>query len=74
MHYDLYRIKKATELKHLGIFSENEKTVKIIEWPNLIKTPFTNKLEIHLEYIENDKERKIKIYGHNKWKDFENEI
>ena len=74
MHYDLYRIKKANELDHLGIFSENEKTVKIIEWPNLIKTPFTNKLEIHLEYIENDKERKIKIYGHNKWKDFENEI
>ena len=24
MHYDLYRIKKANELDHLGIFSENE--------------------------------------------------
>ncbi len=74
MHYDLYRIKKATELDHLGIFLENEKTVKIIEWPNLIKTPLTNKLEIHLEYGENDKERKMKINGVNKWKDFENEI
>ena len=49
MHYDLYRIKKANELDHLGIFSENEKTIKIIEWPDLIKTPLTNKLEIHLE-------------------------
>ena len=49
MHYDLYRIKKVNELDHLGIFSENEKTVKIIEWPDLIKTPLTNKLEIHLE-------------------------
>ena len=74
MHYDLYRIKKATELKHLGIFSENEKTVKIIEWPDLIKTPLANKLEIHLEYGENDKERKMKIYGFSKWKNFENEI
>ena len=74
MHYDLYRIKKANELNHLGIFSENEKTIKIIEWPDLIKTPLTNKLEIHLEYVENDKERKMKIYGPNKWKDFENEI
>tara|TARA_Y100000591_G_scaffold312076_1_gene316174 strand:- start:115 stop:567 length:453 start_codon:yes stop_codon:yes gene_type:complete len=74
MHYDLYRIKKAKELDHLGIFSENEKTVKIIEWPGLIKTPLNNKLEIHLEYGENDNERKIKIYGSNKWKDFENEI
>ena len=74
MHYDLYRIKKANELDHLGIFSENEKTVKVIEWPNLIKTPLTNKLEIHLEYGENDKERKMEINGANKWKDLENEI
>ena len=73
-HYDLYRIKKANELDNLGIFSENEKTVKIIEWPDLIKTPLTNKLEIHLEYGESDKERKLKIRGLNKWKDFENEI
>ena len=74
MHYDLYRIKKVNELDHLGIFSENKKTVKIIEWPDLIKTPLTNKLEIHLEYGENDKERKMKINGANKWKDLENEI
>ena len=74
MHYDLYRITKENEIDHLGIFSENEKTVKIIEWPDLIKTPFSNKLEIHLKYGENDKERKMKIYGLNKWKDFENEI
>ena len=73
-HYDLYRIKKAKELDHLGIFSENKKTVKIIEWPDLIKTPLTNKLEIHLEYGKNDKERKMKFYALGKWKDFENEI
>ena len=74
MHYDLYRIKKAEELEHLGIFSENEKTIKIVEWPDFIKTPLTNKLEIHLEYGKNDNERKIKIHGLGKWKDFENEI
>jgi len=74
MHYDLYRIKKANELSHLAIFSENEKTVKIIEWPDLIKTPLTNKLEIHLEYGKNDNERKIKMRGLGKWKDFENEV
>ena len=74
MHYDLYRIKKTEELEHLGIFSENEKTIKIVEWPDLIKTPLTNKLEIHLEYGKNDNERKMKIYGLGKWKDFENEI
>ena len=74
MHYDLYRIKKSNELDNLGIFSENKKTIKIIEWPDLIKTPLANKLEINLKYGENDKERKMEINGVNKWKDFENEI
>ena len=74
MHYDLYRIKKAEELEHLGIFSENEKTIKIVEWPDLIKTPLTNKLEVHLEYGKNDNERKMNINGLGKWKNFENEI
>ena len=74
MHYDLYRIKDANELDHLGIFTENKKTVKIIEWPDLIKTPLNNKLEINLEYGKNDNERKMKIRGPGKWKDFENGI
>ena len=74
MHYDLYRLKKAEELEHLGIFSENEKTIKIVEWPDLIKTPLTNKLEVHLEYGKNDNERKMNLHGLGKWKNFENEI
>ncbi len=74
MHYDLYRIKKINELNNLGIFSESEKTIKIIEWPDLITTPLTNKLEVHLEYGENDNERKMMIRGSSKWKDFESEI
>ena len=74
MHYDLYRIKKTNELDHLGIFSENEKTVKIIEWPDLIKTSLSNKLEIHIKYEKNFSERKIKIQGSGKWKDFKNEV
>ena len=74
MHYDLYRINNENELDHLGIFSENKKTVKIIEWPHLIKTPLSNKLEIHLEYGDKDQERKMIIHGLNKWKDFENEV
>tara|TARA_B100000575_G_scaffold265890_1_gene242792 strand:+ start:61 stop:513 length:453 start_codon:yes stop_codon:yes gene_type:complete len=74
MHYDLYRIKKSDELDPLGIFSENEKSIKIIEWPNLIKTPLNNKLEICLEYMKNDNERKIKIHGSSKWKELINEI
>ena len=70
MHYDLYRIKKNKELKNLGIFSGGENTIKIIEWANLIKTPLSNKLEIHLNYTNIENERKLKFVGTGKWKYF----
>ena len=73
MHYDLYRIKKK-ELKNLGIFSENEKTIKIIEWANLIKTPLSNKLEIHLNYTNIENERKIKVCRNRQVEKFLNEL
>ena len=74
MHYDLYRIKESKELKHLGIFSEDHDTIKIIEWPDLIKTSLEDKLEIYLNYAVRENEREIKIIGFGKWKNFENEL
>ena len=73
MHYDLYRIKDEKELKHLGIFLDKKDTIKIIEWPQLINIPLTDKLEIHLDYVKNEKERKIKFIGSDRWK-FLNEL
>ena len=74
MHYDLYRIKESKELNHLGIFSEDNNIIKIIEWPDLIKTPLEDKLEIYLDYVKNENEREMKIVGFGKWKNFENEL
>ena len=74
MHYDLYRIKEAKELKHLGIFSEELDAVKIVEWPDLIKTPLQDKLEVHLRYGEKENEREIEFKGQGKWDNFKNEI
>ena len=68
MHYDLYRIREEKELNHLGIFLDKEDTIKIIEWPQLINIPLSDKLEIHLDYVKNDKEREIKFIGSGKWK------
>ena len=68
MHYDLYRIRDEKELKQLGIFLDNQDTIKIIEWPQLINIPLSDKLEIHLDYVNNEKERKIKFIGSGKWK------
>ena len=74
MHYDLYRIKKASELDHLGIFSDRLDTIKVIEWPDLIKTPLENKLEIYLEYGQNENERNMKFIGFEKWTNLEDEV
>ena len=74
MHYDLYRIKNASELEHLGIFSDGLDTIKVIEWPDLIKTPLENKLEIHLEYGQNENERNMKFIGFEKWANLEDEV
>ena len=68
MHYDLYRIRDEKELKQLGIFLDNQDTIKIIEWPQLINIPLSDKLEIQLDYVKNEKEREIKFIGSGKWK------
>ena len=70
MHYDLYRLKNEKELDNLGIFQENENAIKIIEWPSLIKIRKSDKLEIHLDYAKHDNERKLKLLGTGKWKNF----
>ena len=67
MHYDLYRVRDEKELKHLGIFSDNQDTIKIIEWPQLINIPSLDKLEMYIDYAENENERKIKFKGSGKW-------
>ena len=74
MHYDLYRIKETNELKHIGIFSEEFDAIKIVEWPDFIKTPLEDKLEIHLRYGEKENEREIEFKGQGKWENFKNEI
>ena len=68
MHYDLFRIENEIELKHLGIFSDEQETIKIIEWPKLIDIPLSDKLEIHLGYAKNENQREIKFIGSGKWK------
>ncbi len=70
MHYDLYRIKEERELYQIDLFSEGQPNIKIIEWPNIIKTPLSDKLEIHLSYTKNENERELKFIGFGKWKNF----
>ena len=70
MHYDFFRIKKKKELQNLGLFFDEKKEVKIIEWPILLKTPKLSKLEIYMNFTKNSGERKINFKGTGKWKNF----
>ena len=71
MHYDLFRLKDEKELEQLDIFSENQNTVNIIEWPNLINNPLLEKLEIHINYVKNYNEREVNFIGSGKWQNFD---
>ena len=69
MHYDLYRIKDKKELDQLGIFQQDQDSIKIIEWPELFETNLLDRLELHLNYSNNENERELSLVGHGKWKD-----
>ena len=69
MHYDLYRIKNSKELDQLGIFREDLNSIKIIEWPELVKTNLANRLELNLKYSIKENERELSLVGHGKWQD-----
>ena len=64
MHYDLYRIKNSKEIDQLGIFKEDLSSIKIIEWPELVETNLTNRLELHLKYSTKESERELSVAGY----------
>ena len=64
-----YRIENKKELEQLGIFKEDIDSIKIIEWPELVKTNLSDKLELHFNYSQKENERDLRFVGHGKWKD-----
>ena len=75
LHYDLYRLKNFEDISQLGIFETSKNCIKIIEWPELIKFKPKNRIDILFKYSKLMNERKVKVYGFGKWKDYKfNEI
>tara|TARA_Y100001970_G_C13765994_1_gene618154 strand:- start:119 stop:574 length:456 start_codon:yes stop_codon:yes gene_type:complete len=69
LHYDLFRINSANEIENLGIFKNEIKSVKLIEWPQLIKKPIKNSLNIYLKYSTEENQRELTFKRNGKWKD-----
>ena len=65
-HYDFYRLKKLKEIDDLGILHNEEKNIKIIEWPELIYKKIKDRIEIHFRYQKNKDFREISIKSFGK--------
>ena len=75
LHYDLFRLKKYKDISQLGMFETSKDSIKIIEWPELIKPKPTDRIEILFKYSKIEDIRTVKIVGYGKWKDYKfNEI
>ena len=75
LHYDLYRLKNNTDISQLGIFETSKEYIKIIEWPELIKSKPENRIDIVFKYSKSKDTREVTIKGFGKWKDYKfNEI
>ena len=74
-HYDLFRLSNYKDISQLGIFESSNKHIKIIEWPELIKTKPKDRIDILFQYSKLINSRKVKIIGFGKWNRFKfNEI
>ena len=60
-HYDLYRLKNEKETQNVGLFQNLEKTITIVEWPELIKKKPINRIDLFFEYTKNMNERILTI-------------
>ena len=69
-HYDLYRLKNYKDILELGMFDNSKEHIKIIEWPELIKTKPNNRIDLFFEYTKLEDIRRVKITGYGKWKDY----
>ena len=71
----MFRLKNNKDVLELGIFDLVEDSIKIIEWPELIKPKPKHRTDISFQYLKSVNSRKIKISGFGKWKDYKcNEI
>ena len=63
-HYDLFRLKDKSEVKNLDLFEQNENTITLIEWPELIKKEnFKNTIDLMFNYENELNNRYVKIVG-----------
>ena len=75
LHYDLFRLKNYKDISQLDMFESSKNQIKIVEWPELIESKPTDRIEILFQYTKSINSRKARLLGFGKWKDYKfNEI
>ena len=65
-HYDLFRIKEKSEIKNLDLFDNNQNSITLIEWPQLINKENSIKtIDMIFNYENEFNNRSVKITGLN---------
>jgi len=70
LHYDLYRLKNYKDILQLDMFEISNNYIKIIEWPELIKSKPKDRIDIQFQYSKLIDYRTVKINGFGRWKDY----
>lgn len=64
-HFDLYRIKSASELENIGFFDALENGICLIEWPEIAADFLPeNCCEIEIKTTDKEEEREVIISNH----------
>ena len=65
-HYDLFRLKDESEITNLDLFENNQSTITLIEWPQLIsKNKSIKTIDLIFSYENELNNRSVKISGLN---------
>ena len=65
-HYDLYRVKNIDELNNIGFLEDFNKSISIIEWPELLYKKIDNKIDLFFEYDDSFNSRYLTIKSDSK--------
>ena len=62
IHCDLFRVKNKEELDNIGLFENQNDSLILIEWPELLENfNLSNKINFNFEYGENMEKRYLTI-------------
>jgi len=61
-HYDLFRINKKEEINNLDIFEIDNKTISLVEWPELIADiKYIKSIDLTFSYLNDLNDRSVDI-------------